>query len=421
MPADLDRRKLAAARLMATTRQPYLASAVFAAVLIAAPDSGTIAIDRQWRIHADPAWVDRLNADELGRLLLHHLGHALRDHADRADRVGVERGAGGGAAQWNRATDAEINDDLAVDDLVPSVAPELPSSIGCLPGRLAEEYFTTANPGRRHWDCGSGCDGIPRPWDGPQGPGQCGQPGLDAQQAELLRLSTAAAVQQHGGTFPGTVPGGWLRWAERVLPSRTDWRRALAAEVRHGVATVAGNVDYTYRRPSRRATTMTDVIMPALRRPLPNVAIVCDTSGSMHEQLLGRALAEVEGILTRAGLRQSCVRVLAVDTNVHAVRRVSRAAQVELAGGGGTDMGRGIEAAAALRPRPAVVVVLTDGFTPWPSAPPKGVRVVIGLLREGPATGPMGPMGPMHGMAGAFAPPPWARTIEIEDPAYVRR
>jgi hypothetical protein len=32
--------------------------------------------------------------------------------------------------------------------------------------------------------------------------------------------------------------------------------------------------------------------------------------------------------------------VLAVDTAVHAVRRVSRATQVQLAGGGGTDMGR---------------------------------------------------------------------------------
>jgi predicted metal-dependent peptidase len=58
------------------------------------------------------------------------------------------------------------------------------------------------------------------------------------------------------------------------------------------------------------------------------VAIVCDTSGSMHERLLARALGEVEALLTRTGLRHTQVRVLAVDTAVHAARRVSRAAQV---------------------------------------------------------------------------------------------
>lgn len=34
------------------------------------------------------------------------------------------------------------------------------------------------------------------------------------------------------------------------------------------------------------------------------------------------------------------------------------------------DIAAGIEAAAALRPRPAVIVVLTDRFTPWPGRPP---------------------------------------------------
>jgi predicted metal-dependent peptidase len=71
------------------------------------------------------------------------------------------------------------------------------------------------------------------------------------------------------------------------------------------------------------------------------VAIVLDTSGSMHDGLLARALAEVEGVLSRAGLRGQRVRVLAVDTEVHAISRVSKATQVVLGGGGGTDMGRG--------------------------------------------------------------------------------
>lgn len=121
----------------------------------------------------------------------------------------------------------------------------------------------------------------------------------------------------------------------------------------------------------------------------------------MHEALLARALAEVEGILSKAGLRQAQVRVLAVDTNVHAVRRVTSASQVQLVGGGGTDMGAGIAGAAALRPKPSVVVVLTDGFTPWPDRPPKGVKVVVGLLT--------------HDLGhGAWSAPAWARAVVID-------
>ena len=123
------------------------------------------------------------------------------------------------------------------------------------------------------------------------------------------------------------------------------------------------------------------MVLPALRRPVPEIAVVCDTSGSMSEDLLAMALAEVEGLLRAVGVARK-LRVLACDTAVGPARRVTSARQVELVGGGGTDMGAGIEAAAALRPRPAITVVLTDGYTPWPDGPPRGMRVVIGLLGD---------------------------------------
>jgi predicted metal-dependent peptidase len=373
---------------------PYLASALFACTIRADERAATIGIDRTWEVRADPHLVDDLSVEQLGRLLLHLAGHVIRDHAGRAERLGVA--AENARARWNRCADAEINDDLSIDDCVPAVAPDVPDDLGCDDGLLAEQYYGSAADGPRHWDCGSGADACPRPGDGDG----C----IDPEQGELLRLGVAAEIHRHHAREPGTVPGGWVRWAEAVLPSRVDWRRVLAAEVRSAVAAVAGQVDYSYRRPSRRAHLSPDVVMPTLFRPVPDVAIVCDTSGSMHDRLLARALAEVEAVLMRAGLRQSRVRVLAVDTAVQAVRRVTRAAQVELAGGGGTDMGAGITAAASLRPRPTVVIVLTDGYTPWPDSPPAGIRIVVGLLTEGVESA-------------EWPPPRWARTVIIEDPA----
>ena len=128
--------------------------------------------------------------------------------------------------------------------------------------------------------------------------------------------------------------------------------------------------------------------------------MVCDTSGSMSEDLLAKALAEVEGLLRALGLARQ-VRVLACDTAVAPAQRVTSARQVQLVGGGGTNMGTGIAAAVALRPRPAVTVVLTDGYTPWPAAAPRRGR------------------GSWSGCSGAGAPPGarrWARAVRVEDP-----
>jgi predicted metal-dependent peptidase len=384
---------LAAGRLWAASHFPYLASAVFGAQVIAAAGTGTVAVDEGWRLRADPAVTAGWTAAQLGSTLVHHVCHLLRTHADRARGAGVTPGQ---ARDWVRAADAEINDDLVQAGLDLPGDCVLPHHLGAPPGRLAEQYFQLilqhaadqaarpdaqagdapgpGGPSSTGHDCGGGADGQPREGD------DDGPEGLSGWQAELLRLRVAQDVTQHAQQ-PGAVPAGLLRWAHDVLTPKVDWRRVLAAELRRAVADTAGAVDYSYRRPSRRASVAGNVVLPALRRPVPEVAVVCDTSGSMTEDLLAMALTEVEGLLRSLGLARQ-VRVLACDVAVAPAQRVSSARQVELVGGGGTDMGAGIAAAARLRPRPAVTVVLTDGYTPWPAQPPRGMRVVIGLLGE---------------------------------------
>jgi len=382
---------LAAARLWAATRFPYLASGVFGAAVIPSPGSATVSVDESWRMRADPELTADWTAAQLGSVLIHHVCHLLRSHGERAQAVttGPEE-----ARAWVRAADAEINDDLVPAGLDLPGQPILPRHLGAEDGLLAEQYFEHVRvreaSGRRSgsWlDCGSGADGVPRPGEGPGG--------LPGWQADLLKRQVAQDVLSYARQA-GTVPAGLLRWAEQTLNPKVDWRRLLAAELRRAVAQVAGAVDYSYRRPSRRSAVAGDVVLPALRRPVPEVAVVCDTSGSMNDDLLAMVLAEVEGLLRALGLARQ-VRVLACDTAVAPAQRVTSARQVQLIGGGGTDMGAGIAAAVALRPRPAVTVVLTDGYTPWPAQAPKGTRVVVGLL-------------------GAQAPdaPGWARAVRVD-------
>ena len=375
---------LAAGRLWAASAFPYLASGLFGAQVLAKPGIATVAVDEGWRLHADPEVTVTWTPAQLGSVLVHHVSHLLRAHGERALAAGITPDD---ARTWVHGADAEINDDLVPAGLELPGRPVLPRDLGAEEGLLAEQYFTAGREdadtrAQPDWDldCGSGADGWGRDWDA------SGPPALSPWQSRLLCRQVAQDCVRHAREA-GNVPAGLLRWAEQVLQPAVDWRRVLAAELRRAVADTAGAVDYSYRRPSRRASVAGSVVLPALRRPVPEVAVVCDTSGSMTEDLLAAALAEVEGLLRSLGLARQ-VRVLACDTAVGPARRVTSARQVELVGGGGTDMGAGIAAAAALRPRPAVTVVLTDGFTPWPDRPPRGTRVVVALLGDEAPDGP---------------------------------
>ena len=391
---DMQRRKIAAARLWAAMKYPYLASALFAAETIVDDRVPGVAADEHWRLYFHPSIVDEWTAADIGRELVHHAGHLLRDHADRARNAGIDERT---LTDWVTATDCEINDDLTAADLELPQRPIQPHDIGCDPGRLAEEYFTAIrrdqgageceHDGDR--DCGSASHGQARSYERGEG-------GIGNQQQHLLRCRVACEVLEHGKQ-PGTVPAGLLRWAQQLTHGRVDWRRVLAAEIRSGLNQAAGAVDYTYQRPSRRAHATPGIVMPSLRQPVPEIAIVCDTSGSMHDELLTMVLAEVDGLLRTVGVRGQNVRVIACDAAAHTAQRVRSATQVQLLGGGGTDMGAGIDAAMTLRPRPSVVIVLTDGYTPWPSRGPRRATVVVGLL------GPRPPEAPS-----------WARAVRIE-------
>ena len=395
---DLDAHKLAVARLWAVERHPYLAAALFASSVVVVPGLGRIAVDESWRLYVDPELVAQWSVPVLGSLLVHHAGHLVRDHAGRARGLGVDRRA---AKDWALAADAEINDDLIASGLRLPEDPVLPQAMGWATGRLAEEYFHCEHrDGVEEPDCGSGADAIPRAWELRGREGSHMPPG----ERNLIRCQVASEVLRWSREGTGRLPASWRRWAEDLLEPKVDWRKVLAAEIRKGLSTVSGRVDYTYRRPSRRASVSPHVVLPALERPLPEGGVLCDTSWSMGVEQLAQVLAEVEGLLRGVGLARDRLRVMAVDAAAHEVQRVSSARQVALVGGGGTDMGAGIEAAVRLRPRPSVVVVLTDGMTPWPAEGPKGVQVVVALIGT-----------PLQARSGrVWEGPGWARVVHID-------
>lgn len=386
---NLDMTKLLAARYRAASDRPYLASALYALTVVASREVPTMGVDRHWRCYVSPAFVDATPVEELAGVWVHEAAHLLRDHHGRADRLPA-------ADQRDRhrvnvAQDCEINDDLLADGLRLPAGRVEPRLLGLPDGQLFEAYLPHLPPGVRECDCGPGAHGRPVPWELP---GSAGPARLGEAEARALRRHTAEAMRAHQHAR-GTLPAGWQRWAEEVLEPTVDWRQALSGAVREAAAWAGGAVDYTYRRPSRRTPALRGVVLPSLRRPLPRVAVVVDTSGSMGDAELAAALGEVTGVLREVGVRGNRVTVLACDADVHAVSRVTATEQITLGGGGGTDLRVGITAALATRDRPAVVVVLTDGCTPWPDEIPS-CRLIAALI---------GPDAPQ--------PPHWVETVRV--------
>ena len=224
---------------------------------------------------------------------------------------------------------------------------------------------------------GSGVDGAPRVWGLDDGDPS----GLGDMDRRLIREQVAREIR--AAASRGVGVGSLERWAGKILaPPRIDWRRELSAVMR-GELRAAGADDYTYARPSRRSDG--DIILPALRGRRPQVAIVTDVSCSIGDAELVLARSEVSALAKSVGGE---AREIVCDQAVHDVRIATGKGRYE--GGGGTDMGVGIARAMRFRPAPDVVVVLTDGHTPWPEARPAArvVVVLIGTQQATPTTVP---------------------------------
>ncbi|MEV5440845.1 VWA-like domain-containing protein [Streptomyces sp. NPDC052682] len=402
----LDREKLLAARLHAVKVRPYLADALFALHVVQDRSVPTMAVDAHWRCYVSPGFVARTPVEELAGVWVHEVSHLLRDHHGRGERYareheahdpggesanGVPHTEGGRRLRRNIAADFEINDDIYGDGLPRPAGAVLPSLLRLPEGLLMEEYLRRASlsglvPELAWLDCGSGADGHERPWElGPDG-----AHGLSRQQRDAVRFRVAEGIKGR----PGDAPEGWRRWAQEAFHPPQPWRQLLGAAIRSAAGGPGAGEDHSYRRPSRRSASVPGVVLPSLRRMPPRVCVVIDTSASVSDAELGSALLEVAAISRAVGGRRDLVSVISCDAAAGVAVPLCRAEHLELVGGGGTDLRSGFARALRCRPRPDVVVALTDGQTPWPSAQPP-CRTVVGLF------------------------PRPARAVDEEDPTYV--
>jgi predicted metal-dependent peptidase len=425
---------LMAAKARAFKCAPYLASPLWSLRIVYKDDlfvpgskEPTLAVDKYWRMYVNPACGDKWTLSEAAGAIYHEICHLIREHAERCELNRLHPG------NWNIAADLEINDEQLPEGLKYPPHVLTPRQFKFPDGLLAEEYYALlrkqaqkngrgnkGNKGNKSEGDGEGGGGIP--WyedgegnegDGRPGEGSCGGcadgtdrhyqdaappsgsgKGVGKAEAGRLRRDVAARIKE-ASQERGTVPAGWARWAEvQMGEKRVDWRTLFRAAVRSSLAYKNGMGDYTYSRPSRRQTCVQNIILPGQHRPLPSVALLVDTSGSMDDESLSAIITEIKNILQVTEMTK--LYVIACDAAVHWQGWVSNARHLELGGGGGTDMRVGFQVAQELKPAPQVLVVATDTYTPWPDVPPTEFKTVVVKTVEDGNT------------------PEWARTVYLD-------
>jgi predicted metal-dependent peptidase len=407
---DTYSRALQAARVRASYQRAYFAPALFSLIPVKTDLIASMAVDSRWRLYYNDDWLSSHTVEENAAVLIHEVSHLLREHEARKQAAAVKD-----HKLWNTAADCEINDDLLAEGLPLPDDPPRPGMFGLPTGDNAETYYRRLlkpaqsndvreplGPPAECRDCGSGAHGERRPWELPDEDGSAGGvPGVDPVKAQLVRREVANRILDRSSEA-GEVPAGWRRWARGVMAPKVDYLATIRHAVRRALRdSTLGRYDRTYRRPHRRQACYGEFIISSFHQPRPRPGFLIDTSSSMQDTQLARAVAELGGLIRQLGYGTEVV-VACCDAAVHNVKKVFTAAQLELYGGGGTDIGSGLRWFTERTGPPIdLLVIVSDCQTPWPAEAPPFPVITIRV--------------------GNGSPPPWGtrganKVVTLEEP-----
>lgn len=252
-----------------------------------------------------------------------------------------------------------------------------------------QEGSSSVDGFRRSWEHGKGSDRE-------NGNGSQEEPaGLtEAEQKHLIK-ETAKNIEE--AAKRGTVPKGLKRWAEKVLRPQVPWAQVLRRTVATSAERMNGCTNRTFSRVSRRTPHRADMVLSS---PIANrlkIRVYGDTSGSMGESDLAKIRAETTGVLKSY---RDQVEYCSVDARTNEVKKVRSINDIDFIGGGGTDMRLPIYEVAKEKQatKPGVVIIITDGETPWPDEPARGFDVIAVITRKS---------------SWYSEPPSWIKTIHV--------
>lgn len=407
--------KIALARAYVKQNAPYFSPTLYGFIPHAYPGltelaGGPLAVTEHLVLLYEPSWVQEVDTWILATGLGHEVLHDQLRHIRRMKLYQDKKRA-------NRAGDLFINGTMAAQQrdirVVEGGKPNIqkaplwkfpdwalmPSQFGFEDGLTLGEYYRLLE---EHDKKEKGSSGDNQ--KGPDGKtddakimsGCCGgiagnpllqelEEALDnikgRSNSECIQKSkeTASAMRQHmEGPGRGSIPGAWseiIQASNEVF--EVPWHTKLSRHTRSLIGNIrTGGMDYSLRRPSRRSY-LRGMPLPGLIAYEPVIWIVMDSSASMGKKQLADGLRVCTDILQQTGVTR--IWYLEADVKVQKTPvqvSIQDLRNMKIHGRGGTDFRPVLALAEAARPKPDIVIYLTDGDGTTPATQPPGINVI---------------------------------------------
>jgi predicted metal-dependent peptidase len=205
-----------------------------------------------------------------------------------------------------------------------------------------------------------------------------------------LRDACEAVEIRQACTGRGTLPMGAERKLKELRRAQTDWRQVLSEFVQEEIC------DYSFSPPDRRFDE-SPFYLPDFNEKdesISKILFMIDTSGSMSDDMVTAAYSEVRGAIEQFGGKlQGWLGFF--DAEVIPPKPFETEDEfkvIKAKGGGGTDFGvifKYIEEKMSEEP-PVSIIVLTDGYAPFPKKTQAQGIPVLWLLNNEDINPPWG-------------------------------
>lgn len=327
-------------------------------------------------IYFNPDFLERCSVEDTMAVLAHEVGHDSLLHSLRL--------AGRDHTIWNIAGDHAINlmledqgfkapsvtggwladrkykgwsADRIYDDIRRNMPPPPPQG-----GSGDKEGDGSGQSGSGQSGLGQPGDGLPK--DGLHGdvlpsPAKNESERVAAEQRAKQRVAAAATMARMAGKLKGDL----ARMVDDFLESKVPWTDVL----RDFMLKVVKSRESWVRRNKR----FSRIYLPTrYERRMGPIIFIPDTSGSMWGDDMEKICSEMAHCASQT--QPENIRVLWADTRVAGEQVFDPVEfafdKLEPKGGGGTDMRVPLKYAEKYDPQ--VVVLMTDGYTPWPESVP---------------------------------------------------
>lgn len=320
------------------------------------------------RIYFGPEFLDSISDAELDFVIMHEIMHVVLQHLARKGERDMER--------FNIAADIVVNSEImnsfGGDERKISVNGE--PAMHLTPDGQEGYLFTAEQVYEMLGKVmpASGFKDDHSMWESAEENGKL-------QDAWVQRLKEACAAMEirDPDNSRGLLPAFAERFLKELRNPQIDWRKILTEFVQEEI------MDYSFTPPDRRFDGG-DFFLPDFNERedrLENILFMIDTSGSMSDEMITAAYSEIKGAIDQFDGKLSGWLGF-FDALVIPPKPFSDEAELRIIrpeGGGGTDFNAVFEYVRKNMQEnlPASIIILTDGYAPFP---PESVAMGIPVL-----------------------------------------